>query len=145
MEHGSRTRLVTAVVLAVVFGAGLLVGLAAERGLVAQPAEDVVAENDQADRNGERRNRRTRMYEQVGPTEAQGVLIDSVVKEHRQRMSALHDEFDSAYNPRYRALIQETREAILGVFTPAQAAEYQALLDSFDRRRAERDRKDDRG
>ena len=56
----------------------------------------------------------------------------------------MHEEFRSAYNPRYQALIQETREAIKEVFSEEQAAEYEALLNDFDRRRAERNEKEDR-
>ena len=71
-------------------------------------------------------------------------FIDSIVKEYRTQMDGLHTEFRSAYNPRYQALIQETREVIKTVFSEEQAAEYQALLADFDRRRAERNEKDDR-
>jgi len=141
MEHGSRTRLATATVLVVVFGAGLLLGLAVDGSLVATPSEVTAAgEAEGADE----RQRRTPMYEQVGPTEEQMVLIDSILVVRKARMDELHKEFRSAYNPRYQALIEDTREAIKGVFTPEQAVEYQALLDDFDRRKAERREKDDR-
>ena len=144
MEHGSRTRLVTAIMLAVVFGSGLLLGLAADSNLGATPAEVVADDSNRGEgRDGERR-RRTPMWEQVGPSADQELSIDSIVKEHRTRMDGLHDEFRSAYNPRYQALITGTREAIMGVFSSEQAAEYQLLLDDYDQRRAERNNRDDR-
>lgn len=120
MEHGSRTRLVTAVMLAVVFASGVLLGVAGDGNLVAAESE----------------GKKQRMYEQVGPTNDQMVFIDSIVKDHRARMDALHDEFHRSYYPIYRELIQDTRGAIKDVFSQEQAAEYQALLDDFDRRKA---------
>ena len=143
MEHGSRTRLVTAVMLAVVFASGVLLGVAGDSNLGAEPPEVTAESADAHGRDGERR-RRTRMYEQVGPSADQKVFIDSIVKDHRARMDALHEEFRSAYYPRYRAAIEDTRGAILEVFSEEQSAEYQALLDDFDRRKAERNEKDDR-
>ena len=143
MEHHSRTRLVTAVMLAVVLASGVLLGFALDRILGAEPLE-AAAENTDGERRDRGRRQRTRMYEQVGPSTDQMVFIDSIVKDHRARMDGLHEEFRSAYNPRYQALIQETREAIKEVFSEEQADEYQALLDDFDRRRAERNEKDDR-
>ena len=143
MEHRSRTRLVTAVMLAVVFASGVLLGLAADSNLGAEPPQIASANADGEERDGKRR-RRTAMHEQVGPSEDQKVVIDSILKDHRARMDALHGEFRSAYDPRYQALIQDTRGAIKEVFSEEQAAEYQALLDDFDRRKVERNEKDDR-
>ena len=81
-------------------------------------------------------NRRMPMYEQVGPDAAQSVILDSIVAEHRARLDALNREFQERYDPRFRAIVEETREAIKGVFTPEQAARYQELLDARDRARA---------
>ena len=142
MEHGSRTRLVTAVMLAVVFASGVLLGLAVDSNLGAEPPEVTAERADARGPDGERRPR-TRMYEQVGPSADQKVFIDSIVKDHRARMDALHEEFRHAYYPLYQAVIQDTRRAIKEVFSEEQAAEYQALLDDFDRRKAERNEKDD--
>ena len=142
MEHGSRTRLMTATVHVVVFGAGIMLGVAADGTLSATTPDEVVAVDEQPEEEAPRR--RTPMYEQVGPDDEQGALIEAIVLEHRAHMDALHDEFRSAYNPRYQALIEDTREAILGVLTPDQAAQYQELLDGWDRRRTERNEKKDR-
>lgn len=139
MERNARTRLVTAVLLAAVFGTGFVMGLAVDRNAEAAPAVEATA--DEGER--EERERRTPMYEQVGPTPDQSVLIDSIVTEHRGSMKALQKEFRDAYNPRYQALIESTRAAIRAVFDEAQAAQYDSLLADYDRRRAERESRDD--
>ena len=140
MEQGARTRLLTAVVLTVVFGSGVLLGLAAQANLAATPAAEVLAMSAGDPEN----TRRIPMYEQVGPTETQMGQIESIVAEHRAQMDALHEEFRKAYDPRYDALIAETREAIKDVLTPEQAAAYQELVDARDQRRAERSDGNDR-
>ena len=143
MEHGSRTKLVTAVILAVVLGTGVMLGLVSDGSLVAPPVEEATMNDADRGRVSERR-RRTPMYEQVGPTEAQGVLIDSILEGQRQHMRLLHDEFRASYDPRYQAVIQQTREAILEVFTLEQASEYRVLLQEFDESRTQRGNKGNR-
>jgi Spy/CpxP family protein refolding chaperone len=138
MEKDARTRLVSALVLAVVFATGAVLGLAVDRSLQAGPVQGGGDETV-----GERERRRP-MYEQVGPSERQMVAIDSIVDEHRNKMKALHAEFRSAYNPRYQALVEETRQAIKGVLTPDQAVAYDSLLAERDRRRAERGSRENR-
>ena len=143
MEHGSRTKLVTAVILAVVLGTGVMLGLVSDGSLVGPPVEEATMNDADRGRVSERR-RRTPMYEQVGPTEAQGVLIDSILEGQRQHMRLLHDEFRASYDPRYQAVIQQTREAILEVFTLEQASEYRVLLQEFDESRTQRGNKGNR-
>jgi len=137
MERVLRARLSAAVVLAVVFGAGVLLGLA-----VSPPAP-----NARADRGRGDDAHRVPMYMQVTPTptESQQARIDSIFRVHRAAMKALHDEFRKAldqfhktYDPRYQALINETREQIKGVLTPEQAAQYDSILAENARKRAER-------
>ena len=71
--------------------------------------------------------------------------IDAIVSEHRERTNALDKENRVALRRGFRAILLETREAIKGVFTPEQAAEYQRLLDERDARAAaEREDRDDR-
>jgi len=133
MSHGARTRLVTVFVLVAVFSSGLLLGLAADAGLVATPPTEVVmvdAEDDGEDR--------VPMYQQIGPTPEQSVIIDSIVAEHRERMDSLHAVFRANYDPQFRAIVEETREEIKRVFTPEQAARYDSLTQARDRERAAR-------
>lgn len=141
MDKLLRTRLATAVVLTVVFGTGVLLGLAADRSLAATPAGEV-SRPDTTEEATPRR--RVPMYERVGPDAEQKMVIDSIVSEYRVAMKALHAEFRAAYNPRYQKLVEETRSAIKGVLTPEQAQAYDSLIAESDRRRAERDAREDR-
>lgn len=137
MDKLLRTRLVTVVVLAAVFGAGFLVGAATDRSLATTPAADEPRTEDQ---EGSTEPRKA-MYEQVGPTAEQKIVIDSIVDEYRTAMRALHAEFQAAYDPRYRALLQETRAAIKGVLTPAQVHAYDSLIAERDSLAAARERR----
>ena len=158
MESGSRTKLMTAVILAVVLGTGVMLGLVSvcevgdgrtrcvinvNSDLAAMPVEEGMVR--EADRDGmSERNRRTPMYEQVGLTEDHSLLIDSILEDQLQHMRSLHEEFRTTYVPRYQALIQQTREAILEVFTDEQASDYRALLQEFDESRTRRDKRNNR-
>ena len=158
MESGSRTKLMTAVILAVVLGTGVMLWLVSvcevgdgrtrcvinvNSDLAAMPVEEGMVR--EADRDGmSERNRRTPMYQQVGLTEDQSLLIDSILEDQLQHMRSLHEEFRTTYVPRYQALIQQTREAILEVFTDEQASDYRALLQEFDESRTRGDKRSNR-
>ena len=158
MESGSRTKLMTAVILAVVLGTGVMLGLVSvcevgdgrtrcvinvNSDLAAMPVEEGMVR--EADREGmSEHTRRTPMYEQVGLTEDQSLLIDSILEDQLQHMRSLHEEFRTTYVPRYQALIQQTREAILEVFTDEQASDYRALLQEFDESRTRGDKRSNR-
>jgi hypothetical protein len=125
----AKTRLLTALLLAVIFGSGFTLGLAVHRTAVATPAdEDTEIQPEEEPR--------TPMYERVGPTEDQSVLIDSIVVDFRAKMESLQEQFRSEYNPRYEALIDSTRGAIKDVFSAEQAAQYDSLIADYERRRA---------
>ena len=114
MEHGFRTRLVTAVVLVAVFGAGVLLGFAADPDLRAEPPEAVV-ETTGADGDGEVEapaTERRRLYHQVDPNEEQLARIDAIVKEHRERTNVLTEESRAQLRAGFRVILLETREAI---------------------------------
>jgi len=138
MEKGARTRLTTALVLAAVFSAGLLVGMAADRPSVASDEEvgDSAASGE--------RERRTPMWEQVGPNEAQKELIDSIVRGYRGDHRALQRELRDAYYQRSQELIEQTRTDIKSVLTPEQAVAYDSLVAEYERRRAERGSRENR-
>ena len=139
MDKAPRTRLITALLLVVVFGSGLIVGLALDSNLLAGTPEEAGTEEAESSER-----RRVPMYEQVGPNETQKASIDSIVRDHRESMKSLHREFREAYNPRYQAVLEGTREAIKGVLDPEQAEAYDSLLAAHDRRKAEeRQRRDE--
>jgi hypothetical protein len=139
MEKGARTRLTTALVLVVVFASGMTLGLAMDRSGVALTAD---ASEPQAEEG--QRERRTPMWEQVGPDEAQKMQIDSVVKAYRETMRALQSDMRDAYNTEYQSLIEQTRTDIKGVLTPDQAVAYDSLVAAYEKRRAERGSRENR-
>ncbi len=140
MQRILRTRLVTALILVVVFGAGAVSGAAWDRGF-----------GTRHDTPPSRPARREPVFMQVHPTARQKTEIDSIVKERHAAFENLHEEFRKAleqfhetYDPRYDSLIKDTRDAIKSVLTPAQAVQYDSLLARMDRRRAERAQRDGR-
>lgn len=151
MERGARTKLIAGLVLAAVFGSGLLLGYAADLGPAPAPAPVATGQADEPTPSAESeqpRQRRPLVYEQLDPTPEQTLVIDSIMQVHRQRYNALDKEYREVridYEGRYNALVQQTREAIADVFPPDVAVEYRRLLAEYDRRRAaERDASEDR-
>jgi hypothetical protein len=137
MEHGSRTKLLSAVVLAVVFGSGALLGYAADSNPLV-PAAGIAAAAE-ADGEGAREPRTQRyVYEQLERTPEQDAAIEEIFRFHRHLMNELHRDFDvvqSGYEADFNVLVVQTREAIALVFPPDQRAEYRHLLAEFDERR----------
>ena len=137
MEHGSRTKLITAAVLTIVFGSGLLVGFAADGGMGAEAAVPPL-QGEPAAAPAATHTRRAPVYEQLDPTPEQSARIDEILKEHRDQMNQLHADFRAAraeYQAKYDAIIKDTREDIAQVFPPDEAAHYRDLLAEFDRAR----------
>jgi hypothetical protein len=136
MQHGSRTKLITAVVLALVFGSGMLVGYAMDGSGGAEAA--VAPTEGSKSTAAARPTHRVPVYEQLHPTPEQTERIDSILRDHRDQMVEIHDELRTAretYQTKYDAVIQDTREAIAGVFPPEEAVRYRKLLAEFDRAR----------
>jgi hypothetical protein len=78
------------------------------------------------------------VLDQVGLSENQKEKVDSIVGYFRSQMRALHDEFDEAYNTRYRDLNRQVREEVRGVMTEEQRLTYDSLQADWARRRQER-------
>jgi len=136
-----KTKVVTAIMLALVFGSGVLLGFAADRttAAVAAPTNSPDASVPAPAPAETEPRRRPPVWEQMHPSAEQTVVIDSIMVVQRERMNKLHAEFRVArdvYETNYDALIRETREAIAAVFPPEEAAEYRRLLEESDRRRA---------
>ncbi len=175
MEKSSRTRLFTGVVLAVVFSAGIVLGVAVGHegtGVPATVARADSASTTQSDDSAGRR-RRQPLYMQVDPTPEQKVRLDSILKQNHDSMRVLlgefHQDYDphydslqaamdslreafrKKYDPRYQELISKTRAAIRQVLTADQATKWDSLMSKArhdDSVRAEADharRRDDRG
>jgi len=131
------TRAAAGGVLFVTLVAGFLLGLVwsrtssaqAEPGAPTAPAA-VAAEEADEDRGGEPR-RRGLIVERVGLSAEQQVQVDSILGHSRTMMRQLRTDYRTGYGE----LIESTRSSIKAVLTPEQAAEYDALLNDFDRRR----------
>jgi hypothetical protein len=135
MSQRVRTRVITAGVIIVVFGAGILVGLVADDDLGASASPPDVTEVTEESGSNERSNRCC-IYHQVDPNESQLARIDSIRQVYRDRTNALYDELKAEYPDRFWAILLDTRNAIKSVMTPEQAAEYQRLLDEYDAEKA---------
>lgn len=131
-----RIRLLTVALLGLLFGAGFMAGIAADRRLLAARPDTTVTEPRSAER--ERRDGRSLIIDRVDLTPEQKLRVDSIVEHHRKRLAELQGEF----RPRYREIVNETRLEIKAVLTAEQAAAYDSLLD--ERRRRSRDGGDDR-
>ena len=135
----SRARLATALILVIVFGSGLMVGMAWDSGTevaAVEPTETAEARAeapDSADAQPDSTTTRRRFYDRVDPTPDQKMAMDSIVETHRERMRALNDEFREAYYPQYYGLIDESRARIRERMTPEQAARYDSILAEFDK------------
>ncbi len=135
MERNSRTRLTTAIIIALVFGSGALVGMAWDRAVdptatveAAQPA----AVEEGPDSTEAAPERRRRMIDRIDLDDTQRAAIDAIIEGHRGRMDALNGEFRQEYYPRYYAIIDGTRELLMSELTDEQAAAYKDLLNQWD-------------
>jgi len=162
MERRQRARLASAGVLAVVFGSGLLVGLAIDFA----PTQPGVAVVEGANTDGaaprapqtgdrDRPQQRRPLYEQVGLSDDQHHHADSLVGMHRSAVRELEREYRRATDSILAAsgreqelrrtvstLAGELRAGIRGVMTAEQLARYDSLIAVDDaRRRAEEERR----
>ncbi len=134
MSESLRVRLIAAGVLILVFVAGVTVGLALDRPL-SQALESMHAQagetaepNEDADEGSN--TSRGWIIDRVDLTEGQQVQVDSVLAYYQDRMAELQGE----YAPRYREIVETTREAIKALLTDEQEALYDSLLRARDRR-----------
>ena len=78
------------------------------------------------------------LVEQVGLSEGQLDQVDSIMRFYGGQMRVLHEEFDEAYNTRYREIQTASREAVRGVLTAEQLVVYDSIRAGWQRRREER-------
>lgn len=148
MTGRGRTTASTLAILGIVFVSGITVGRAWDlRAAEAGTVEATEAAAPEETREEGERRRREPMYERVGISDAQRVVIDSLVVHYRNGMRSHQREARAAYEEGQDALVRATREAIMSVMTLEQADEYRALLEASDERRrerrAEREREDE--
>jgi hypothetical protein len=151
MAQMERVKIATVGILALVLGAGFLLGAVWDRKLDAEPA--TVAASDSAPSTSAQRAGRRPMYYEVKPPLSAKQMADAdlIVERRREavkalmaepgvdslykQMKAAEKQFKLAYDPRFRALIDTSRAAIRQIMTPEQAAQYDSLLADQDRRR----------
>ena len=127
-----KARMVAGTALVLLFGSGVVVGLAWDGTASARLPEEVRPEEGSRGREGRRRM----IVDNVGLSALQKAEVDSLVVFHRQRMSDL----DTGYQPRYRAVIHDLREEIKQVLTDDQRVKYEVLLAEHHAKRAKRRR-----
>jgi hypothetical protein len=118
-----------AVLLMLMFAAGLAVGLAGERYALHRSAGD--------DSHEERRGRSTieRFADDLGITPEQQALIDPILVETREQMSAVFDRV----RPEWDAVVDSARSRIESVLSPDQVERYRALLEEQEQEREDSD------
>ena len=161
LERGTRAKVTAAIVLSLVLGSGVVLGVALDRRLEARnvageesmrpdrrPGVDSRSRGfDPRSRDSSRgpsqgrdssQRRPSLIVEEVGLSEAQRAQADSIYWHYGGQMQALHEEFDEAYSPRYREIVAQSREDMLGILTAEQRVVYDSLLVERERRREER-------
>jgi hypothetical protein len=141
MSHNQRTRLMTALVLGLVFLAGVAMGMLVDRpfdqavAVEAPPAgaepETPEAESSDASDTSEEDGARKSMIHEVGLSPDQQVRADSILDVYRGLLQDFRDE----YNPRYWAIVDGARAALREILTDDQVAVYDALVTERDRAR----------
>lgn len=133
MNSETRTRFTTLLVLLAVFGAGVAMGFALDRGIaIASPSADEASTKGEG--GEERRGFIIDQLELPGPQRAQ---VDSVLDHYRGQMAALQDEFEEAFRPRSREVVAQTRAAIRAILNEEQTAAYDSLIAERNRRSSE--------
>ena len=122
-----RVKVVVGAALTLLFGSGIVVGLAWDQASSASvPGMPNTAEPEaEEERNG------GRLVDAVGLSVVQDESVDSLLTYHRSRLQELGAEF----RPRYRAVIENLREDVKVILTDEQRAEYNVLLDEHDAKR----------
>jgi hypothetical protein len=133
MERLQKTRLLSIAVLGVIFGSGLLLGLALDSRLDQTDDPPAVSEEQSSAESNEGKN--VPLYHQVGTlTAQQNASIDSIMELQRESIRELKQDFDDfrdKYNSRMSRIAHGTREAIKGVLTEEQAIRYDSLLAEY--------------
>jgi hypothetical protein len=147
-----RTKLATVGILALVLGAGFLLGAAWNRRLDAEPVT-LSTDSSPAAPAGPREGGRQPMYMLVQPplTPDQLTAAEEIVARRRDgvrqmlaepgidslydAMKGAEKRFKGVYDPRFRELIETSRAGIREIMTPDQARQYDSLLADFDGRR----------
>ncbi len=139
MNPDLRARLATIGLIVIVFGAGVLAGIAGDRVLGAD-TDDLIAgvpstpgevERTDDDRDDEDRSQGRWIIHRVPLEDDQRVQVDSVLAYYRDQVRGLTD----AYNEAYWSAVQSTRDELRGILREDQRVHYDSLLAERDQRR----------
>ena len=151
IEKLQRVRVATVAILVLVLSAGFLLGAVWDQRLDAQPGTATEGSSAPTRTRG---GRRPAVYVRVAPALSADQLsaAEVIVARRKEAAQALMKEarvdslylamksaervFKDVYNPRFRALMEGSRDAIKLVMTPEQVAHYDSLLADSDRRRS---------
>ncbi len=116
-----KAKMVAATALALLFGSGVVVGLAWDQTATASTPEEVRRDG----RSGrEERTRRPMIVDRVGLSTVQKATVDSLYFFYGQRLSNLNTDF----RPRYRTVMSDFEVEIRQVLTDEQRVTYDALV-----------------
>ena len=116
-----KAKMVAVTALVLLFGSGVVVGLAWDQTATASTPEEVAREG----RSGrEERTRRPMIVDRVDLSVVQKATVDSLYFYYGQQLSDLNTDF----RPRYRAVFDDFRVEIRQVLTDEQLVTYDALL-----------------
>jgi hypothetical protein len=143
MSESTRLRISATAILVLVFGSGILVGLALDRAVTpasGAPSDltTVVFDSSEEVDEPEAEGSRGYVIDEVTVDPEQRILVESILESYRQQVA----EAAEAHRLEYSALAAATREAFRGILTETQQAQYDSLLEV---RRAERDQAQERG
>ena len=125
-----RAKVVVGVVLTLLFGSGIVVGLAWDQTASASTLGVLRTEEPETDTE----RKKIRVVDAVGLSAVQDASVDSLVVFHVVRLRDL----DAEFRPRYRAVIGDLREEIKGILTDEQRSTYEVLLEEHDAKRHSR-------
>ena len=132
ISRNARVKWGAAAAFVVVFGGGMALGFALDRGIVAAPSAPtesaLTSEPDKNDSSGS-----GWIIDQIEMGPEQRARVDSVLGHYGKRMT----ELQKSFHPRYRALVDSTNQALRALLDEEQAARYEELERE---RKAERDR-----
>lgn len=139
MSETTRLRISATAILVLVFGSGIVVGLALDRAVTpatGAPPDLTTAVVTESDEDAEEADApRGYVIDRVTMEPEQRAQVNSILESYRQQVA----EAAEAHRLEYSELAATTREAFRGILTEEQQAEYDSLLDI---RRAEREREE---
>jgi uncharacterized protein YbaR (Trm112 family) len=127
-----KAKMVAGASLILLFGSGVVVGLAWDQTASARTVDEVRTE--ESSREGDRSRRL--VVDDVGLSSVQRASVDSLVVFHRARMADLNGELRT----RSHGVIYDLREDIKQLLTDDQRMTYDVLLAEYDAERAARRR-----